>query len=79
MTKSHFQPLVKTSGFDGLVADRSAVTEVLEADEIKQIKVVTDEENRLDESLNGDAAIEEQDDELEEQHRVEAAAAANRG
>lgn len=36
MMVSQFQPLAKTSGVPGLVADRSAVTEVLEADEISR-------------------------------------------
>lgn len=43
------------------------MTGVLETDEVKQINFVTDDESRLDESLNGDAAIEEED-ELEEQN-----------
>jgi hypothetical protein len=52
---------------------------VLESDEVKQINLATDHEIQLDASLNESAAMEEEDDELEEQDRVEAAAAANRG
>jgi hypothetical protein len=52
---------------------------VLESDKAKQINLATDHEIQLDASLNESAATEEEDDELEEQDRVEAAAAANRG
>jgi hypothetical protein len=77
--KSQMYPLVNRLSVPGPVADRTALTGVLEADEVKQIKLATDHENQLDASLAESATMEEEDDELEEQDRVEAAAAANRG
>jgi len=79
MMKSQIYPLVIRLSVPGPVADRSAVPGVLEFDEVKQIDLATDHEIQLDASLNESAAMEEEDDELEEQDRVEAAAAANRG
>ena len=79
MMKSQIYPLVTRLTVPGPVADRSAVTGVLESDKAKQIDLATDHEIQLDASLNESAATEEEDDELEEQDRVEAAAAANRG
>jgi len=79
MMKSQIYPLVTRLTVPGPVADRSAVPGVLESDKAKQINLATDHEIQLDASLNESAATEEEDDELEEQDRVEAAAAANRG
>ena len=79
MIKSQRRPFAKTSGVPGPVADRTRLTGVLESDEVKQIDLSTDHEIQLDLSLNESAAMKEKDDELEEQDRVEAAAAANRG
>ena len=79
MMKSQIYPLVTRLTVPGPVADRSAVPGVLESDKAKQINLATDHEIQLDASLNESAAMEEEDDELEEQDRVEAAAAANRG
>ena len=79
MMKSQIYPLVNRLSVPGPVADRSAVPGVLESDKAKQINLATDHEIQLDASLNESAATEEEDDELEEQDRVEAAAAANRG
>ena len=79
MMKSQIYPLVNRLSVPGPVADRSAVPGVLESDVVKQLDLATDHEIRLDASLNESAATEEEDDELEEQDRVEAAAAANRG
>ena len=76
---SQRRPFAKTSGVPGPVADRTKLTGVLESDEVKQIDLSTDHEIQLDLSLNESAAMKEKDDELEEQDRVEAAAAANRG
>ena len=79
MMKSQIYSLVNRLSVPGPVADRSAVPGVLESDKAKQINLATDHEIQLDASLNESAAMEEEDDELEEQDRVEAAAAANRG
>ena len=79
MMKSQIYPLVTRLTVPGPVADRSAVHGVLESDELKEIDLATDHEIQLDASLNESAAMDEEDDELEEQDRVEAAAAANRG
>ena len=79
MMKSQIYSLVNRLSVPGPVADRSAVPGVLESDKAKQINLATDHEIQLDASLNESAATEEEDDELEEQDRVEAAAAANRG
>ena len=79
MMKSQIYTLVTRLTVPGPVADRTRLTGVLESDEVKQIDLATDHEIQLDASLNESAAMEEEDDELEEQDRVEAAAAANRG
>ncbi len=79
MMKSQIYPLVTRLAVPGPVADRSAVPGVLESVEAKQIDLATDHQIQLNASLNESAATEEEDDELEEQDRVEAAAAANRG
>ena len=79
MMKSQIYPLVNRLSVPAPVAEMSAVHGVLESDEVKQINLATDHEIQLDASLNESAAMEEEDDELEEQDRVEAAAAANRG
>ncbi len=79
MMKSQIYPLLNRLSVPGPVADRSAVPGVLESDVVKQLDLATDHEIRLDASLNESAAMDEEDDELEEQDRVEAAAAANRG
>ena len=78
MMKSQIYPLVNRLSVPGPVADRSAVPGVLESDEVKQIDLAADHEIHLDTSLNEYPAMEEEDDELEEQDRVEAAAAPNR-
>ncbi len=79
MMKTQTFPLVTSLTSPGPVADRSAVPGVLESDKAKQIDLAADHEIQLDASLNESAAMKEEDDELEEQDRVEAAAAANRG
>ena len=78
MIKSQIPPFATKSNVARQFAD-TEVTGPLEADEIKQVNLATDEENKLDESADEAAANEEEDDELEEQNEVEAAAAANRG
>jgi hypothetical protein len=79
MMKRQIYPLVNRLSVPGPVADRSAVPGGLESDEVKQIDLATDHEIQLDASLNESAAMEGEDDELKEQERIEAAAAANRG
>ena len=78
MSKIQIPPFATMSNVAGQFAD-TEVTGPLEADEIRQINLTTDEESELEKSLNDAAAKEEEDDELEEQNEVEAAAAANRG
>ncbi len=77
MIKSKIQPFATASNALGHVTKTIQVSGALEADEIRQISFMTDEESELDESLNDAAAEEEEDDELEEQKEVESAAAAN--
>jgi len=79
MSKIQIPPFAIRSNVPRHVADKTEVTGTLEADEIRQINLTTDEESELEKSLNDAAAKEEEDDELEEQKEVEAAAAANRG
>ena len=78
MSKIQVEPFATTSNVAGQFAD-TEVTGPLEADDIRQANLATDEESKLDEFADEAAANEEEEDELEEENEVEAAAAANRG
>jgi hypothetical protein len=77
MIESKIPSFETRSNIYGHVTDKTEVTGPLEADKIRQINLITDEESKLDESADEAAANGEEDDELEEEKAVEAAAAAN--
>jgi N-ethylmaleimide reductase len=59
--------------------ETTGVAQVLEGNEISRIKLDTKRKDGLSEALDDNIAREEQDEELEEEEAVEAAAGANRG
>jgi hypothetical protein len=78
MIASDIAPSGKASNDDGHIADTTEVKAALEAEKDGPINLVENEQSELDEYLDETAAEAEEDDELEEQSQVEAAAAANR-
>jgi hypothetical protein len=78
MTKSQNSPFPTTLNAAVHAANGLDVTGVLEAHENGRINLISNEDSELGNSLDDAAAEDEENDELEEENEVEAAAEANR-